>query len=124
MKLQENLQICLLAIASRYRESTLVINEEVLGSQSFRKQRCGPVELLERLQSDEPRLLQEQAQLVIDKQECVIYLVEQSRSTPAFWLHYQKRTQEEELVSLRRENEELKAENRKLQTRFAQSLPV
>ena len=124
MKLQEKLQICLLAIASRYLDSTLDINEEVLGSQSFQKQRCGPVELIERLQSDEPRLLQEPAQLVIDKQERAIYLVEQSRSTPAFWLHYQKRTQEEELVALRRENAELKAENRKLQTRFTQPLPV
>lgn len=124
MKLQENLQICLLAIASRYLESTLDINEEVLESQSFQKQRCGPVELIERLQSDEPRLLQEAAQLVVDKQECAIYLIERSRSTPAFWLHYQKWTQEEELAALRRENAELKAENRELKNRFAHPLPI
>ena len=124
MKLYENLQICLLAIASRYPESMLDINEEVLGPQGFQKQRCTPVELMERLQSAAPQLLHAPAQLVVDTQERAIYLVEQSQHTPAFWLRYRERTQEEEIASLRRENAALKAENREMKTRFAQPLRV
>jgi hypothetical protein len=124
MKLHENLQICLLAIAARYPESTLDINEEVLRPQSLQIQRCTPGELMERLQSHAPQLLQSSAQLVVDAQECAIYLVEQSQHTPAFWLRYRERTQEEEIAPLRRENAALKVENRELKTRFAQPLPV
>lgn len=124
MKLHENLRICLLAIASRYPESTLDINEEVLGPQSLQTQRCTQIELIERLQSHAPQLLQAPAQLVVAAQERAIYLIEQSQQTPAFWLRYQERTQEEELAALRRENAALKAENRELKTRFAQPLAV
>ncbi len=124
MKLQENLQICLLAIASRYPESTLDINEEVLGPQGFQTKQCTPIELMERLQSYAPQLLQAPAQLVVDAQERAIYLDEQSQHTPAFWLRYRERTQEEAIASLRRENAALKAENRELNTQFAQVLPV
>ncbi len=124
MKLHENLRICLLAIAARYPESMLEINEEVLGPQSLQTQRCTPVELMERLQSHAPQLLHAPARLVVDAQEHAIYLVEQSQHTPAFWLRYRERTQEEELAALRRENATLKAENGELQTRFAQPLPV
>ncbi len=124
MKLHENLRICLLAIASRYPESMLDINEEVLRPQSLQTQQCTPVELMERLQSHAPQLLQTPAQLVLDVQESAIHLVEQSQQTPAFWLRYRERTQEEEIASLRRENAALKAENRELKTQPAQPLPV
>ena len=124
MKLHENLQICLLAIAARYPKCTLDINEEVLLPQSLQKQRCTPIELMDRLQSQAPQLLQAPAQLMVDAQERAIYLVEQSQHIPAFWLRFRERTQEEELTSLRRENAALKAENRELKTRFAQPLPV
>ena len=124
MKLNENLQICLLAIASRYPDSTLDINEEVLGPQSFQTKKCTPLNLMERLQNDAPQLLHAPARLVVDAQERVIYLVEQSQQTPAFWIHSRERTQEEEIASLRRENAALKAENRELRTRLAQVLHV
>ena len=124
MKLHENLQICLLAIAARYPESTLDINEEVLLPQSLQTQRCTPGELMDRLQSQAPQLLQAPAQLVVDAQERAIYLVEQSEHIPAFWLRYRERTPEEELAALRGENAALKAENRELKTRFAQPLAV
>ncbi len=124
MKLHENLWICLLAVASRYPESMLDINEEALGPQSFQTQQCTPAELMERLQSHAPQLLQTPAQLVVDAQESVIYLAEQSQQVPAFWIRYRECTQEEEIASLRRENAELKAENKELKTRFAQLLPV
>ena len=124
MKLHENLQICLLAIAARYPESTLDINKEVIRTQSLQMQRCTPVELMERLQSHAPQLLHAPAQLVVDAQECAIYLVEQSQHTPAFWLRYRERTLEEEIASLHKEMAVLRAENRELKTRFAQPLPV
>ncbi len=124
MKLHENLQVCLLAIAARYPESTLDINKEVLRTQSLQTQHCTPVELMERLQSHAPQLLHAPAQLVVDAQECAIYLVEQSQHIPAFWLRYRERTQEEEIASLRKEMAVLRAENRELKTRFAQPLPV
>jgi hypothetical protein len=124
MKLNENLQICLLAIASRYPDSTLDINQEVLGPQSFQTEKCSPLDLMERLQSHVPQLLHAPAQLVVDAQERAIYLVEQSQQTPAFWIRYRERTQEEEIASLRRENAALKAENRELKPQLALVLPV
>jgi hypothetical protein len=124
MKLNENLQICLLAIASRYPDSTLDINQEVLGPQSFQTEKCTPLDLMERLRSDAPQLLHAPAQLVVDAQERALYLVEQSQQTPAFWIRYRERTQEEEIASLRRENAALKAENRELKTQLPQMLPV
>ena len=124
MKLNENLQICLLAIASRYPDSTLDINQEVLGPESFQTEKCSPLDLMERLQSHAPQLLHVPAQLVVDAQERAIYLVEQSQQTPAFWIRYRERTQEEEIASLRRESAAPKAEIRELKTQLAQVLPV
>lgn len=34
MKLNENLRMCLLALASRYPDSSITFNEEVVGTQS------------------------------------------------------------------------------------------
>jgi hypothetical protein len=124
MKLNENLQICLLAIASRYPDSMLDINQGVLGPQSFQTEKCSSLDLMERLQSHAPQLLHTPAQLVVDAQERAIYLVEQSQQTPAFWIRYRERTQEEEIASLRRENVALKAENRELKPQLAQVLPI
>jgi hypothetical protein len=126
MKLNENLQICLLALASRYPESTLDINQEVLGPESFQTKKCTPSGLLELLQSDALHMLDAPARLVIDAQERGIYLVEQSQQIPAFWIHYREHTQEEEIASLRREIAALRAEKRELKTRPAQikMLPI
>ena len=123
MKLNENLQICLLATASRYPTSTMDLNEEVIGPQCPRTGECTPSGLLELLQSNAPQMLSAPAQLVLDAQERVIYLVEQSQQVPAFWIHCRERTQEE-IASLRRENAALKAEMRELKARLAQVLPV
>jgi hypothetical protein len=102
----------------------LDINQGVLGPQSFQTEKCSSLDLMERLQSHAPQLLHTPAQLVVDAQERAIYLVEQSQHTPAFWLRYRERTQEEAIASLRRENAALKAENRELKTQFAQVFPV
>jgi hypothetical protein len=124
MQLNENLQICLLAVASRYPTSTMDLNEEVIGAQCPRTGECTPSGLLEVLQSNTPQMLSAPAQLVIDAQKSVIYLVEQSQQVPALWIHGRERSQEEEIASLRRENTALKAEKRKLKTQLPQVLSV
>ena len=124
MKLNENLRLCLLALASRYPTSTMDLNEEVIGPQCPKTGECTPSGLLELLQSNTPHMLDAPARLVIDAQERGIYLVEQSQHMPAFRIHYRERTQEEEIASLRRENTALRAENRELKTRLAQMLPA
>ena len=124
MKLNENLRLCLLALASRYPTSTMEINEEVTGLRSPKIGECTPSGLLELLQSNAPQMLYAPAQLMVDAQESVIYLVEQSKQVPAFWIHCRERTQEEASASLRRENTALKAEKRELKTQLAQVLPV
>jgi hypothetical protein len=120
MKLNENLRICLLAVASRYPTSTMDLNEEVIGPQCPKTGECTPSGLLELLQSYAPHMLDAPARLVIDAQERGIYLVEQSQQTPAFWIHYRERMQEEEIASLRSENVALRKEKRELKTRLAQ----
>jgi hypothetical protein len=87
MKLHEVLKICLLSLATRYPESVVVINEVVVGRQSFWAEAKDPLRLLELLGSHAPHLLQAPACLVIDAGESVIYLVEQSEETPAFWIY-------------------------------------
>lgn len=124
MKLNENLRMCLLALASRYQTSTMDLNEEVIGPQCPKTGDCTLSGLLELLQSNAPHMLSAPAQLVVDAQESVIYLVEQSQQVPAFWIHCREHTPEEEIASLRRENAALRAENRGLKAQFAQVLPV
>jgi hypothetical protein len=46
MEFDEILKFCLLALASRYPESAMEINEEVLGHQSFWIDGCTPAEAL------------------------------------------------------------------------------
>src|SRR5436309_6021823 len=111
MKLNENIRLCLLALASRHPDSRISINEEVVGVQSTQAKEYSPFGVIELLQRSMPHVLDAPACLVLDAQERVIYLVEQSQQTPAFRIHYQERTQEEEIAFLRRENTDLKAEN-------------
>jgi hypothetical protein len=87
MKLNEIVKICLLALASRYPESVVEINEAVFGHQSFWTEACTPIHLLELLQTNVPQLLYAPACLVLDAQKSAIYLVEQSQDTPAFWVY-------------------------------------
>lgn len=87
MKLHEILKICLLALASRYPESVVEINEAVCSRQSFWAEACTPLRLLELLQGNAPELLQAPACVEVDAAESVIYLVEKSEETPAFWIY-------------------------------------
>ncbi len=122
MKLNENLQICLLALASRCPNSTMDINEEALGFQSDKTEGYTPSDLIKLLQHTHPQVLHASARLVVDAQEKSIYLVEHSQETPAVRPHCRERTPEEEITFLCTENAALQAENRKLKAQLTQGL--
>jgi hypothetical protein len=87
MQLNENLQICLLALTSRYPENVVDINEDILEPQRLGTDGWRALDILELLQSTHPEVLQTKARLVLDSQECSIYLVDQSEETPALCIH-------------------------------------
>jgi len=86
LKLNEILKNCLWALDSRYPKGGVGINEAVLGHQGFWADTCSPVRLLELLHMHAPQVLDAPACLVIDAQECSIYLLECSQEIPAFWI--------------------------------------
>lgn len=87
MQIDDRLQICLLALASRYPDHVVDINEAVLGPQSFGAEGWTSLDVIEMLESARPDLLQAMAQLVVDTQKSEIYLYEQSMQLPAFVIH-------------------------------------
>lgn len=89
MRLNETLQICLLALVSRHPEYTLDINEVLLGLQSLGTDGWKASDILELLQRTQPEILHAKALLVLDQQERSIYLMSRSEETPAFSIHGQ-----------------------------------
>ena len=88
MQLHERLEICLLALANRYADHHVVdINEEVLGPQSLGAEGWTSLDVIAFLHLTNPGLLDAQADLVIDTQECAIYLPTYSTQTPALHVH-------------------------------------
>ncbi len=87
MQLNENLQICLLALTSRYPENVVDINEDILEPQRLGTDGWRALDIIELLQSTHPEVLQTKAWLVLDSQECSMYLVDQSEEKPALRIH-------------------------------------
>jgi hypothetical protein len=87
MRLNEPFQICLLALANRYPEHVVDINEALLGPQRFGSEGWTAPELVEMLQESNPSLLQIDAQLVIDSQRSEILLLHISDEQPAVFVH-------------------------------------
>jgi hypothetical protein len=87
MQLNDSLQVCLLAVDSRYPEHVVDINEAVLGPQSRGAEGWTSQEVIEMLEDAAPELLQAMAQLVIDTQKTEIYLIEHSEEIPAILVH-------------------------------------
>ncbi len=87
MQLNERLEICLLALANRYSEHVVDINEEVLGPQSLGADGWTAHDMIEFLRYTQPVLLDTQADLIINTQESAIYLSPYSVCTPALHIH-------------------------------------
>ncbi len=87
MQLNDRLQICLLALASRYPDHIVDINEAVLGTQPFEAAGWMAQDMIELFQQTTPELLQAMAHLVVDPQKSEIYLTEYCRILPAFLVH-------------------------------------
>jgi len=87
LRLEENLRICLLALASRYPRHIVDINEELLGFQSLAAEGWTVPDLIDLFQSTAPELLQAKARLEVNAQSKGIYLLERSEQTPTFWVH-------------------------------------
>ncbi len=87
LRLNENLQICLLALASRYPSHILDINEELLGPQSLGAEGWRASDIIELFQSTAPQMLQARACLEVNAERIGIYLLESSFEMRAFWVH-------------------------------------
>ncbi len=87
MQLNDSFQVCLLALASRYPEHVVDINEALLGPQSRGAEGWTSLDVIEILQDTVPELLQAAARLVIDTQKSEIYLLEHSEEIPAILVH-------------------------------------
>jgi hypothetical protein len=87
MQLNERLEICLLALANRYTNLVVDINEDVLGPQALGADGWTAHDMIEYLHLTQPVLLNTEADLIINTQESVIYLAEYSICTPALHIH-------------------------------------
>jgi Ala-tRNA(Pro) deacylase len=84
MQLNEILKNCLLALASRYPESVVKSNEDMLGHYTFLVQTSLPLQVLALLQAYAPQTLETPARLILNEQEQAIYLLDQSQQMPVF----------------------------------------
>ena len=91
MRLNETLKHCLLALASRYPQSLVDINQDMPGQHGLLggvwPSPCSPVVMIELLQAHAPQELASPARLVIDGQNHAIYLLEQLQERPALRIH-------------------------------------
>ena len=85
MQLNECLSICLVALASRYPRHTVVDPDGwILGPHHTRWTALG---LIDHLRIRRPDLLEAQARLILDGQQCAIYLLDVSLERPALQIH-------------------------------------
>ncbi len=87
MQLEDTLQICLLALESRYPEHTIDFNLALPTAMTARKTGWQVHEIIAYLAMTSPEILQRMARLVINPQCSEIYLLERSEEQPAFIVH-------------------------------------
>ncbi len=87
MQLNETFQICLLALANRFPDHVVDINEALLGPQRFGSEGWTAPDLIEMFQQTNPSLLQMAAQLVVDSQRSELLLPTFSSEKPAIFVH-------------------------------------
>jgi hypothetical protein len=86
MRLNETLKNCLWALDNRYPRSIVDINEAILSYPDCRAGTSSSSGVLAFLQDHVPQILDMPARLVVNAQECSIYLLECSQEIPAFWI--------------------------------------
>jgi hypothetical protein len=87
MELYDTLQICLLALASRYPNHVVDINETILGRQELGAAGWLAFDMIEHLAAARPKLLGAMAHMVVDPQKSEIYLLDYTEEQPAFIVH-------------------------------------
>ena len=88
MRLNETLHNSLIAIANRYPEYIVDIDEDVLGNLHVKFNALTPLELVEELQASAPELLQASASVVCDMYRCELRLLGLSQEKPAILFHF------------------------------------
>ena len=87
MELYDTLQICLLALASRYPDHVVDINEDVLGEQELGGTGWLALDMIDYLEVMHPELLETTVHMVVNMQKSEIYLLDYSEEVPAFMVH-------------------------------------
>lgn len=87
MELHERLNLCLLALESRYPACVIEINKTLLGGSDSWEEACGLDEMRDVLRHRAPHFLVAPARLVVDSAHSAIYLIESSEEKPAFWVY-------------------------------------
>ncbi len=88
MKLDETLYSCVVAVANRYPQYVVDIDEALLGDQSSKFHEGTPSELLERLQDFAPELLYVPAHLECDTYRCELRMLDPSEERPVMLFHF------------------------------------
>lgn len=87
MELNETLHNCLMAVASRYPQYSVNIDEDVWGQTRMKLHADTPRELLEHLQIGAPQFLHVAAHVKCDATRCEIYVADLSEERAAFRFH-------------------------------------
>lgn len=87
MYLNDNLQICLLAVHNRYPHHTIDLDNEIITMRNIEAEGWTAQELVAFFSEYAPRLLQAPAHLHINGSRCELYLPLQSNEKPAFSIH-------------------------------------
>jgi hypothetical protein len=88
MELDETLHNCLMAVASRYPQYSVKIDEDIWGQQSVKLHAVTPKELLEQLQISAPHFLRVAAHVECDATLCEIWVAPLSQERSAFRFHF------------------------------------
>ncbi|GLV59695.1 hypothetical protein KDH_65210 [Dictyobacter sp. S3.2.2.5] len=87
MHLYDTLQICLYALENRYPNHIVDINADIIESQGLPLAGWKAPEVVEILSMFAPQWLQTDAVLIIDYDECAIYLPDVSQQKPLCTIH-------------------------------------
>jgi hypothetical protein len=88
-KLDESLKICLVAVVSRYPDSLVEINKNILNRSDLWEGLCKVKQALQHLQIQAPQLSRAPACVLIDEGQAIsaIYLLDRSEEVPALYLY-------------------------------------